>query len=97
MAQIRADTRRTSTESWAKYFISTDAGIKSVTKKLFCIVFLCYCFVLFYLQAFMLFIYLILYNFPINIRLDKGKDNGAQNNNLGNERGQVTRQNWLMN
>lgn len=47
VAQIRADTRRTSTESWAKYFISTDAGIKSVTKKLFCIVFLCCCFVLF--------------------------------------------------
>lgn len=45
----------------------------------------------------MLFIYLILYNFPINIRLDKGKDNGTQNNNLGNERGQVTRKNWLMN
>lgn len=53
--------------------------------------------VLFCLQVFMLFIYLILYNFPINIRLDKGKDNGTQNNNLGNERGQVTRKNWLMN
>lgn len=36
-AEIRADTRRISTESWAKYFISTDADIKLVTKKLFCI------------------------------------------------------------
>lgn len=37
-AQIGADIRRVSTESWAKYFISTDAGIKFVTQKLFCIV-----------------------------------------------------------
>jgi len=65
-----------STESGAKYFIATDAGIKLVTKKLSCIVFLCcflFCFVFFCLQALMLFIYFILHNFQLNIHLDEGK------------------------
>lgn len=43
-ARIRADTRRISTESWTKYFISTDADINLVTKTLFCFfVFVLFC------------------------------------------------------
>jgi len=68
---MRADTRRINTESWAKYFISTDSDIKLVTKKLFSIIFFL---VLCHLQS-LTFFFFFLHNLLLNFGLEKRKDN----------------------
>lgn len=52
-----------STESWAKYFISTDADIKLVTKKLFRIVGFCVCVRVFGWVFFVCFVLFAGFNF----------------------------------